>query len=190
MSILGNRSTERRDANCSAYSWFGGRWREAIGFAVALVAVSCLIAQAGPFSFLPKLMKHFPEVLRGEYRLFVRMNPDNTKEQFTNAPPFATILSDRVVLTNGQSRLVEGVIRLRQKGTNVYMVSFQDKSSWIITQAPASPSLVILEPKGKDSSDATMFIVCPNSAGGSVTNVPRPEPDDAKHTNDFPRKGP
>lgn len=45
-------------------------------------AICCVAAGAALF---PKLMRQVPVELRGEYLLLLKMNPDRTQEQFTNA---------------------------------------------------------------------------------------------------------
>jgi hypothetical protein len=74
------------------------------GLALIIVSVvSCfLVAQAG---ILPEFLKQVPEELRGEYLLLIRMNPDKTHEEFTNATPFVTIFSNRVVLADERIRM-------------------------------------------------------------------------------------
>ena len=99
---------------------------------LAMIILVCgVAAQAGLF---PKLMKQAPQELQSEYVLLARMEPGRTNEVFTNPPPFATIYSNRVVLADGTVRTIEGVIRVRQKGTNVYMVSFEGEASWAAVQ--------------------------------------------------------
>ncbi len=140
-----------------------------------LALSSCLAAQAGLFSFIPKPMLQIPPELQGDYLLRLRVNPDNTRQQFTNAPPFATIFSNRVVFAEGQVRILDSLLRVRQKGTNVYMVSFKDKSSWLITPATFPPGLIVLEPKGQDSKHATIFFIELKPKPPIRSNVPSPE---------------
>ena len=137
------------------------------------IALSCLAARGGLFSFIPKPMKQVPEELRGDYVLLLKRNPDKTQEQFTNAPPFATILSNRVVLAQGQVRLVDSLLRVREKGTNVYLMSFEDQSTWLITPTTSPPGLVVLAPvKGRDAKQTTIFVISPKPAAASRTNAP------------------
>jgi len=119
-------------------------------------ALLCGATLAGLF---PKFLKQVPRELEGEYRLLLKMNPDKTKEVFTNTPPFAKVFSNRVALAAGAIRTVERVMRVTQKGTNVYVFSFEDKSSWMVTQAGSPDRLVVLEPSKTNSKSATMLVI-------------------------------
>ncbi len=128
-----------------------------------------MVAVAGLF---PKFLKQVPRELQGEYLLKIKINPDKTQQVFTNLPLFATISSNRITLDAGASRSVERVIQVTQKGTNVYLVSFADQSSWIITPAGSPDQLVVLEPTKTNSKSATMLVISRDL------------------TNDFPSKKP
>jgi hypothetical protein len=119
-------------------------------------ALLCVAALAGLF---PKFLRQVPGELEGEYFLLLKMNPDKTKEVFTNIPPFATFFSNRVALAAGEIRPVARVMRVAQKGTNVYVFSFEDRSSWMITQAGVPDRLVVLESSKTNSKSATMFVI-------------------------------
>ncbi len=143
---------------------------------ITLIAMSsCLATRAGLFSFLPKPMLQVPPELRGDYLLRLKMNPDNTRQQFTNAPPFATIFSNQVVFAEGQVRKVESLLRVRQKGTNVYIVSFKDESSWVITPTTSPAGLVVIEPKAQGAKESTIFFLERSSKTTIRTNVPPPQ---------------
>ncbi len=124
----------------------------------ASAALLCVSAVAGLF---PKLMKQMPQELQGEYVLLARVNPDKSHEDFTtNALPFATVLSNRVVLADGGVRLIESVARVTSKGTNVHLVSFEGKGSWII--APAGPRkqfAVLQSTNDKPKAPPTMLLL-------------------------------
>ncbi len=124
------------------------------------LSVACLGAGAHAGLF-PKIMKQMPKELQGEYLLLARVNPDKSHEEFTtNALPFATVLSNRVVLADGGVRLIEAVARVTSKGTNVHLVSFEGKGSWII--APAGPRkqfAVLQSTNDKPKAPPTMLLL-------------------------------
>jgi hypothetical protein len=125
----------------------------------ALLCIGLFSGAVAGAALFPKLLKQIPFELQDEYVLLTRMEPDKTQEPFTNAQPFAILFSNRVVRADGTVRPVTGVIRVSQKGTNVYMISFEDKSSWLITPGDTKSNLVILEPKPQDRTKATIFVV-------------------------------
>jgi hypothetical protein len=133
-------------------------------------------AQAGLF---PKLMKQAPQELQSEYFLLARMEPDRPHEVFKNPPPFATILSNRVVLADGAVRIIEGVIRVRQKGTNVYMVSFEGEASWAVVQCDPF-KLVVLERNEKGRKRPTGLVLSRKPTVEAQTNAPPAKPQDAQ----------
>ncbi len=139
------------------------------------LSVACLGADAHAGLF-PKIMKQMPKELQGDYVLLGRMNPDKSHEEFTtNALPFATILSNRVILADGVVRPIEGVIRVRQKGTNVHLVSFEGKDSWIIVPGQSSTQLVVLQPDNSTpKGPPTFFVIGRKPAAGLPTNAPPP----------------
>jgi hypothetical protein len=142
-----------------------------ISFSMLLAATGWAATNPPPLTAL-KSVRQIPEELRGDYLLSLRVNPDKTRDLYTNPPPFVTIFSNRVVSAEGQVRIVEGLIRVRQKGTNVYMVSFKDKSSWLITPNTSPLGLVVLEPKEKDPKQATIFFIERKPRAENETNVP------------------
>ena len=142
----------------------------------ALLGLSAL-AGLLPFKFL----KQLPRGLQGDYFLLLKAALDKAKptstnappfEVFTNALPFATFFSNRVVTAAGATRPIKRVIQVTEKGTNVYMVSFQDKSSWIITQADLPDKWVVLEPTKTNARTATTFVISRNPTNDIPTNKP------------------
>jgi hypothetical protein len=133
-----------------------------------------MAAQAG---LLPKILKQVPAELQGEYVLLTKyvllpkMNPEKTQEGFTNPPPFATILSNTVVLASGTVRPVESVIHVSQKGTNVHLVSFGGKASWLISPGPSPSTLLVLEPIPDKPKQATVFVIGRKPATPTQTNA-------------------
>ena len=127
-----------------------------LAFLAAVVLMTATSNHAGLF---PKLMRHVPKDLWGDYSLLLKMDPEGTKQIFTNSPPFATVFSNRVVTASGLVRAVNGVIKVSQKGTNVFMLSFEGKGSWMMTPAGTVSTWVLLEPKEDNSKKATTFVV-------------------------------
>ena len=148
-----------------------------------LLALSVLVcgwaAQAGLF---PKIMKQAPPELQSQYFLLARMEPGRTNEVFTNPPPFATIYSNRVVLADGAVRNIEGVIRVRQKGTNVYMVSFEGEASWAVVQCDPV-KLVVMEHREKGSKRATGLVMSRKPVAEAQTDAPPAKPQDPRAAN-------
>lgn len=138
-----------------------------------MVLAGCALLGAGAVAGLfPIFLKQVPRELHGDYFLLLRVSPDRTKQVFTNPPPFATIGSNQIALASGTVRAVERVMRVTQKGTNVYLFSFADESSWTITTAGSPDRLVVLEPNNTNSRSATMLVISRDL------------------TNDFPSKTP
>ena len=142
------------------------------------VMVCGVAAQAGLF---PKLMKQAPQELQSEYFLLARMEPGRTNEVFAKPPPFATIYSNRVVLADGAVRMIEGVIRVRQKGTNVYMMSFEGEVSWAVVQCDRF-KLVVMEHKGKDSKRGMGLVMSRKPTLEAQTNGLPARPQDPADT--------
>lgn len=136
----------------------------------ASVAVLCADARAGLF---PKIMKQMPKELQGEYVLLGRINPDKSHEEFTtNALPFATVLSNRVVLADRVVKAIEAVIRVRQKGTNVHLVSFEGKESWVLVPGHSASQLVVLQPdKNNPKAAPTFLVIGRTEVAGTATNA-------------------
>jgi len=128
-----------------------------------------VVALAGLF---PKFLKEVPQELQGNYALLVKTNPDKTKEILTNAPPFVTFFSNRIAFAAGGTRSVERVMRITQKGTNVYVVSFENKSSWMITEAGSPDRLVVLESSKTNSKSATTLVIRREPSKRDQTNTP------------------
>ncbi len=133
---------------------------------------------SAPAAFFPKIMKALPEEFHGEYVLVARVKSDKTTEEFkTNAPPFATVLSNRVVLAEGTVRTIEAVVRVKQKGTNVHLVSFQGKSSWIILPGDSPSELLVLQPdENKPKRASTLLMLRRKPGSGDSPNAPPVEP--------------
>ncbi len=144
---------------------------------LAMVVLLCSVAaQAALF---PKLMKQAPPELQSEYFLLARMDAGRTNEVYTNPPPFATIFSNRVVLADGAVRMIDGVIRVRQKGTNIYMVSFEGEASWAVVQSDPL-KLVVMEHKEKGSKKGTGLILSRKRGTEAQTNAPPAKAQDAE----------
>lgn len=145
-----------------------------------LLSKSCLAAgmallgagaQAGLF---PKIMNQMPNELQGDYVLLARVNPDKSHEEFTtNALPFATVISNRVVQANGAIRLIESVIRVTKKGTNIQLVSFEGKGSWILVPSGSFSEFAVLE-SGNDEPKTrpTMLVLRRKAGAAGQTNAP------------------
>ncbi len=102
-------------------------WRPAVrALTLSVFLLACVSALAG---LIPKFLKQIPRELHGGYFLLLQMNPDQTKHVFTNPPPFATIASNQIALAAGDIKSVKRLMQVTQKGTNVYLISFQDESS-------------------------------------------------------------
>jgi hypothetical protein len=129
--------------------------------APAIAVLFCAGAQAGLFGLLPKMMKEVPKELRGDYVLVARVTLGKSNLEFiTNTPPFATVFSNRVVLAGGVARPVETVVRLKQKGTNVHLVSFEGKASWILVPGRSPSEFVLMQNEGepKGTNPPMLFI--------------------------------
>jgi len=124
-----------------------------------LIACFLLLGVAALAGLFPKLLKEVPGELHGKYVLLVKMNPDKTKEIFTNRPPFVTVFSNQITFAAGTTQSVERVMRIARKGTNVYVLHFEDQSSWIVTRGASSDRLVVLEPTRTNSRRATTLVI-------------------------------
>ena len=127
-----------------------------IAFLAALFLLAATSLNGGLF---PRLMRQVPKDMWGDYSLLLKMDPEGTRQIFTNSPLFATIFSNRVITASGLIRAVNGVIKVSQKGTNVFMLSFEGKGSWMMTPAGTATRWVVLEPKDDHTRKATTFVV-------------------------------
>ena len=91
---------------------------------IRLLAAGAMLVAAhqGQAGLFPKLLKESPQELMGDYVLVARQNPDQTREEFkTNGATFASIQANRIVLADGTVRAIEGIVRVRQGNTNVFV---------------------------------------------------------------------
>jgi hypothetical protein len=62
-------------------------------------------------------------------------------------------------------------MRITQNGTNVYAISFKDKTSWLATPNAPDHKLIIVEPKPENTKLATIYVVTPKPAAPERTNA-------------------
>ncbi|HEX5398808.1 MAG TPA: sigma-70 family RNA polymerase sigma factor [Verrucomicrobiae bacterium] len=145
----------------------------AAGIGVFVLVGTISVSTGALFGWLPKFTKEMPEEFRGEYVLLAQRNPDRTQRDFsTNAIPFGTILSNRVVRADGSVLSIEGLARVRQNGTNVYLVSFQGKQSWILLPVESRSQLVVMQPdKVNPKSNPTVFVISNQTPTKTMENA-------------------